>query len=234
MVKKSVHLYVLPQSFGPLQPTKHKMHTFPWSLPRVWSIFFIPSELGVVKVAELHLQVRTDGVPGQHGHRELRQGEGRTVPQHRVPHVTDLQHGAVPPRLRVWHRVGHFRPVVEQLHCGEFRGFFLHLLLPLFPLVPPHLLRLGLALDDAVGDASQDFAQLFALVPKHLLVDAVQREADGELGLPGETPHHGGLHPAEEATSLAERTRREERAPGKQCEGSAGEVFQHEAPGGPR
>lgn len=175
---------------------------FSVTLPRVWSVFFIPSELAVLKVPELHLQVGADGVPGQHGHRELCQSEGGTVPLNRVPHITDLQHRTVPPCLRVQHRVVHLDPVIVQLHHGGLRWLVRLLSLVLF-----HLLRLHQVLGDAIRDASQHLAQRLVLVPQHVLVASVQREGDGELGLPGETPHHGRLHRAEEAASPSESTR---------------------------
>lgn len=172
------------------------------SLPRVWSIFFIPRELAVLKVPKLHLQVGTDGVPGQQGHRELGGGEGGSVPLYREFNISHLQHGSVLPRLRVQHRVVHLGPVVIQLHHGGLRG-----LARLLPLVLLRLLRLPLALGDAAGDPGQDLAQRFVLVPQHVLVAAAQTDGDGEFGLPGEAPHHGGLHRAEEAAGSSQSTR---------------------------
>ncbi len=155
-----------------------------------------------MEVSELQLQFGTDREPGQQGHRELGGGEGGSIPLHRVFHVSHVQLGSVLPRLRVQHRVRHLHPAVVQLHHGGFRG-----LTRLLSLVLLRPLRLPLALGDAVGDPGQDLPQLLVLVPQHVLAAAGQTERDGEFGLPGEAPHHGQLHRAEEAAGSGQSPR---------------------------
>lgn len=167
---------------------------FSVQLPCVWDIFLVPRELAVLEIPKLNLQFGTNREPGQQGHRQLSGGEGGRVSLHRVFNVSHLQHGSVLPRLRVQHRVGHLAPVKVQFHHGGLRGFT-RLLYP----VLLRLLCLHLAFDDAVGDPSQDLSQRLVLVPKHVLVAAVQGEGDSEFRLPREAPHHGRLHPVEEA-----------------------------------
>lgn len=199
--------------------------------PRVRGIFFIPRDLAVLQGAELHLQVGTHREPGQQGARELHGDERGRVPANRERDVTHPQHGSVPPRRGVRHRVGHLLPGVVQLHGGwrlllrGGRGLALVLLL--------RLPRLLLALGEAVGDPGQHLAQRLVLVPQHALVGTVQPEGDGELRLPGETPHRGGLHPPGGSGQSPRRGGGEQQAAGEQREDS-GEAVKHEVPGGRR